>query len=289
MSFIKLSPCCLSGGILAGEPRGVLEPEGDQRKIARYRTRTRPSSRSAYDNKIERQRDKAIVLFTDPAGLSIPNPKIIADSLSDALGLEVFVPQYYPKQLPYQLFDGIMPLYPEQFADRTWYQTIFIWVVFLFRIWRFIPMLISPSSQMPLAQDALIDLRSEGYKTLGAIGYCRGAAVILHLLHQSATIDAAVLCHPSPERKTYSSLEGMPTCWQLADPGYDPFMKLDEIAFLRRELDKLGGEWEMEVHKDTVHGFASRPMMDHEPTRQAFEKAHQNAIAFFSKHLLGKE
>ncbi|WWC65973.1 uncharacterized protein I303_108595 [Kwoniella dejecticola CBS 10117] len=304
MVLIPISPCCLKGGVLTGETRGRMEPKTVDRKISRYHTFPVGGEGAVRD------KQKAVVLFTDPGGLGTPNPKIIADALAEALKLNVYVPEYFPKTLPHELIDGVAPIYPDEYANRSWLYTIWLWITTLWKIRNYLPMMLSPNTQIPLAQAALNDLKAEGYTSLGAIGYCRGAAIILHLMSIAQTnrtnsdsnssseqiqdgssiLDIGVLCHPSPERKTYGNIT-KPTSWQL--PDHDPFMTFKEIAYLRPILEKKqeeeGIDFEVVVHKDTVHGFASRPTLDHEPTKEAFENANQNAVNFFNKHFFGKE
>ena len=75
-------PDCTSGSLLPGSPKGTEENR-------------------VYLAKGSNQEDtkgKAIVIFTDIFGLSISNPKIIADTIAERTGFDVWVPD---------VFDGV--------------------------------------------------------------------------------------------------------------------------------------------------------------------------------------
>ncbi|WVF68568.1 hypothetical protein IAT40_003337 [Kwoniella sp. CBS 6097] len=290
MSFIPLSPCCLTGGRLTGQPRGIMEPAGEGvegeggqkgRKVSRYHTK--PSDDNVINDQV------AVVLYHDAFGLSIPNPKIQADAFAEHLKLHVFVPEYIPEPPPAELFEPVAPIYPDQYASRSWFTSIRMFFGVIAKVYPWIPMMLQPKKQVPLAQAALDDLVQEGYTTLGAIGYCRGGAMVEYLISNTSnsSLKCGVMCHPSPERTTYEVIE-KPTLWHLAD--HDQMFGQKEIDHLRDVFEKKktekGTEFDCVVHTDTVHGFAARPTLDHEPTKKAFEEANSSAIAFFRRHLL---
>ncbi|OCF37151.1 hypothetical protein I316_01058 [Kwoniella heveanensis BCC8398] len=252
------------------------------RRVARYHTQ--PADGVVVDDKV------AVLLYTDAFGLSMPNPKIQADAFAEHLKLHVFVPEYIPEPPPAELFEPVAPIYPEQYANRSWFTTIRMFFGVITKVYPWLPMLLMPKKQVPLAQAALEDLVQEGYTTLGAIGYCRGGAMVEYLFSNPAnntSLRCGVMCHPSPERATYEGIE-KPSLWHLAD--HDQMFGQKEIDHLKEVFDKKkvekGVEFECVVHPDTVHGFAARPTLDHEPTKKAFEEANSSAIAFFRKHLL---
>jgi len=39
------------------------------------------------------------------------------------------------------------------------------------------------------------------------------------------------------------------------------------------------------MYSETVHGFAARPNLEHEPTVKAFEAANTASVAFLKKYL----
>lgn len=76
-------PDCTSGNLLPGSPSGT-EENGVYRAKGSNQGETK---------------DKAVVVFTDIFGISIPNPKVIADAIAERTGFDVWVPD---------LFDGAL-------------------------------------------------------------------------------------------------------------------------------------------------------------------------------------
>lgn len=77
-------PCqdCASGYVLPGEPRGIF-------KDGAYLATTEQTNDGPTGEK------RALVLLTDVFGLHLKNPKILADSFSERLGCDVFVPDLF--------------------------------------------------------------------------------------------------------------------------------------------------------------------------------------------------
>lgn len=76
-------PDCISGSSLPGSPKGTEES----------------GAYFAKGSGQEEAKDKAVVVLTDIFGIATPNPKIIADTIADRTGFDVWVPD---------LFDGLL-------------------------------------------------------------------------------------------------------------------------------------------------------------------------------------
>lgn len=72
-------PDCTSGNLLPGSPKGT---EKDGAYFAKGSSQ-------------EGTKDKAIVILSDVFGLAISNPKIIADTISERTGFDVWVPDLF--------------------------------------------------------------------------------------------------------------------------------------------------------------------------------------------------
>ncbi|WVW86775.1 hypothetical protein I302_108829 [Kwoniella bestiolae CBS 10118] len=297
MSFTSFSPCCVKGSILPGTPRGVFEPPSDlglvRRKVGRYHAT--PSIQSAGEEvttkKKKRKEEVAVVMFSDIFGLQINNCKILADIYADQLDVHVFVPDYIPYPPPESAFTNVAESYPEELSNRSWIASTVEWIKVGLKVWRWIPTFLFPGKQIKLAELALNDLLKEGYTTLLLIGYCRGATIIEYLLSSSSPttrelIRCAVLSHPEPKPKLYKAID-KPTIWNI--PDHDAFFKSREVRELSRVMGKKvkddGIDFTCFVHKDTIHGFANRPALGHEPTRKAFEKVCADTVDFFKRYL----
>lgn len=77
---------CTSGNSLPGSPKGTEEN----------------GVYLAKGSGQEGTKDRAIVVLTDLFGLAIPNPKIIADTIAERTGFDVWIPD---------LFNGALPTY----------------------------------------------------------------------------------------------------------------------------------------------------------------------------------
>ena len=73
---------CFKGYILPGDPTGSM--------IGTAYYRSAPTSPSGTDTS-----KRAIILLTDIFGLAIKNPRIIADLLSEKVGVDVWVPDIF--------------------------------------------------------------------------------------------------------------------------------------------------------------------------------------------------
>ncbi|WRT69564.1 uncharacterized protein IL334_006552 [Kwoniella shivajii] len=279
MSFLSFSPCCVKGGILPGVPRGDYDTS-TLKKVGGYHVNS--SDGMIGDGKV------ALVIFADIFGLQVPNCQILADGFSDELKCHVFVPDYIPNPPPNSAFTQVAKTFPEEYANRPWYISLIEWIKTIFKAWKWIPTFLFQGNQIRLAQAAVDNLITEGYTTIMSIGYCRGATILEYLLSSSSNvIQCAVLCHPEPKPRLYNHIN-RPTIWNI--PDHDTFFKSNEVDILKRIMGKKvkdqGLEFECFVHKDTVHGFANRPTLDHEATKIAFEKVNNDAIEFFKRHLL---
>lgn len=80
---------CVSGYILPGEPKGTIQSNG-----AYFVTGSENSPSKA-----------AVVIITDVFGLSIQNPKIIADMFAEKLGCDVYVPDIFNGNIVFSTYN----------------------------------------------------------------------------------------------------------------------------------------------------------------------------------------
>lgn len=71
---------CTQGGILAGEPKGSIQPNGAYFASG-------PAEQTG--------KKKAIILLTDVFGLPLNNPKILADEFAEQVECDVWVPDIF--------------------------------------------------------------------------------------------------------------------------------------------------------------------------------------------------
>ncbi|KAK1923709.1 Alpha/Beta hydrolase protein [Papiliotrema laurentii] len=276
--------CCLDPVIIPGDPRGQVEYfDKEEKRVKWYHARPAVPA-----NHLEKK--TALVLFYDLFGFSLPNPKILADRFADDLGIDVYVPNYIPNPPHIQPFMSIADLYPHQQAlsgVTRWkrrFLTAWVYIQALPRLVRALDYWAYPT-----ARQAIEELR-ETYSNLGALGYCRGGAIVIRLLsEQTRPITCGMINHPGPINMREWETIDVPTKWHLADE--DSFIKDDQIGRLVQlaEEKKLAGiDLDFTLHPETTHGFASRPNSDHPPSKAAYEAVNADVVRFFGKHLLGK-
>ena len=77
------SDCCKKGSLLPGEPRGIMDKD-----TGAYLAKS-PTAANAGGSAV------AIVLLTDAFGLPLKNSKLIADTLSERLECDVWIPDIF--------------------------------------------------------------------------------------------------------------------------------------------------------------------------------------------------
>jgi carboxymethylenebutenolidase len=82
---MSVCPKCKEGYVLSGEPSGSILADFHGAYLA-------PGPQTAPSK-------QAVLLLTDAFGMSLPNPKIMADQLAQKLECDVWVPDYFAGKL----------------------------------------------------------------------------------------------------------------------------------------------------------------------------------------------
>lgn len=202
MPFLPIGECCLKGLVLPGEPRGTFEPISAKNPVGRYVAT--PSSGNL------KAKDKAVVLFYDAFGLQIvSSPSFCSwkeygqtDTCSptrrswlmrspiswksrslyrttsvSCMTVEFKLPiqdgcidlrvNQTASPIPVHFLDPVVPSYPNEHKDRSWFSTITGWTYGIFRALPYLPGLRGTGTR---AQQALDQLKSEGYTDFTGIG-----------------------------------------------------------------------------------------------------------------------
>ncbi|KAJ7095898.1 Alpha/Beta hydrolase protein [Mycena belliarum] len=191
---------------------------------------------------------RAIIFLTDIFGLPLKNSKILADSFAKHLGCDVWIPDLFAGALP-----SLIRNRPPVAAART-------------------------SSFVKKLQ------AEKKYERLGAIGYCFGGGVAIHLGATTDLFNSIVLAHPSPPSDAQLKAIKAPTAWACAE---------DDMAIKQPRLNEIEAFYESRKGKDDfveydikvykAHGFAARPNFAHPDVKEGFEKAFQQAVNWFNK------
>lgn len=151
-------PCCVSGRLLTGEPKGAIQVING--------TETYISNLSANPST-----SQAILFLTDACGLHA-HSRLLADTISSAGMYTVVMPDLFHGD-PHPYNDSTVDLYkwlaghPAERVD-------------------------------PVVKSTLEHIRGNlGFNRVGAVGYCFGAKYVIRWLGKSGGIDAGFVAHPS--------------------------------------------------------------------------------------------
>ncbi|KAF8632410.1 hypothetical protein AX17_004851 [Amanita inopinata Kibby_2008] len=261
-------PDCINGGTLSGDPIGTISTQNAYFSPAPNGS---PSKR-------------AVLLLTDVFGLSLKNPKIIADHLAKRLECDVWIPDYFNGN---PIFDhkALGPAGPAG-LKRTWMD----WLKFLLAVVPRIPVYLQ---NRPSVIDAYLDkfisvIREEkGYEKIGAVGYCFGGSAAIRLA-PTGYIQSVVICHPGRFSLEQAKEIKIPTAWLCAEE--DAFFKDSlrdqvEALYASRKNTNEYVSYEFVIYKGTTHGFACRPDLSYEDLKQAYEKSLEDTAVWFEKTL----
>jgi len=254
---------CTAGNWLPGSPKGTEE---DGVYLAK-------GSNQA-DTK-----DKAVVVLSDVFGLALPNPKIIADSIAERTGFDVWV---------LDLFNGNPPLAPgslDSVSPRRAGEKVGLWkqiglyLTVFAHIFGFIAA--RPSVVDPRTTEFLTKIKAErGYKSIGIVGYCFGGSICIRIAQHDA-VSSMVIAHPSQPTLTDIAAINKPVSWICAedDPMFPQKLRLEAEAHFKSRTPQV--PFEFVEYPGTVHGFAARPAREHPLAVEGQEKALEQTVKWF--------
>jgi len=92
---------------------------------------------------------------------------------------------------------------------------------------------------------------------IGAIGYCFGGAVVLHMARSGADLDAVASFHGSLASKTRAEKGAVKAAVLVCHGADDGFIKAEDIEALKTEMKDAGADFEFVSYPDAVHGFSN--------------------------------
>ncbi|KAJ7644111.1 dienelactone hydrolase endo-1-3,1,4-beta-D-glucanase [Roridomyces roridus] len=260
-------PDCFRGNALDGEPTGVMQ---DGAYFA-----AGPAGNTK----------RAIILLTDIFGLPLNNPKILADSYSQHLQCDVWVPDLFEGRPP--VTPAQLQALPQKAGEKLGFfgliKLVFAALPSLPAMYRTRPPVVAPRTAVWIKK-----LQAEKkYEKLGTIGYCFGGGIALELGSTDKDLfQSIILAHPSPPKDEQIKAIKAPTAWCCAeeDMAIKP-ARVNEIeAIYAGRKDKPDFvDYEIKVHKGTTHGFAARPRLDYPEVKEAFEQAFEQSVSWFNK------
>lgn len=263
---------CVSGFRIPGEPKGKMETiHGLNTYVA---SPSQPSSDSA---------SKAIIYFYDAFGLKLANNKIIPDQLADATGLTVYVPDVFNGGGIDESSLSVAPSTAADMKKASLFTKLRTGAAFALATPFFVKNL--PQSKIPTLKKWIDALKeSNGYTRLGGTGYCYGGKLVI-ALNATGHIDVSVANHPSMITKGDIAAIKNPILFNCAEE--DPIFseKYAKEVEQQWKQDASKPAHQFEYYPNTVHGFAARPNLGDKQVKEAFEKAFNQAVAFWKAKL----
>ncbi|KAJ6725391.1 DIENELACTONE HYDROLASE [Salix purpurea] len=199
----------------------------------------------------------AILLVSDVYGYEAPNLRKLADKIA-AAGFYAVVPDFF---------------YGDPFVSDNAERPIQVWIKDH-----------GMDKGYEDAKPVIEALNSKGVSTIGAVGFCWGAKVVVELGKSSAFIKAAVLCHPSfvtvddiKELKVPISILGAEID-QLSPPAL--LKQFEEVLASKSEVDSF-----VKVFPKVAHGWTVRYNVEDEAAVKSAEEAHGNLLEWFVKYV----
>ncbi|KAG9457428.1 hypothetical protein H6P81_001936 [Aristolochia fimbriata] len=197
----------------------------------------------------------AVLLVSDVFGCEAPNLRKLADRVA-AAGFYTVVPDFFHGD----------PFRPEKHLD--------------FQGWR---KLHAPDKASVEAKTVVAAIKSKGISSIGTVGICWGAKVIVELA-KTYEIQAAVMFHPSSvtledikEVKCHMSILGAEID-QVTPP--ELVKQFEEALSAKSEIDSF-----VKIFPAVAHGWTVRYDIDDETAVQKAEEAHGDMLDWFTKHL----
>ncbi len=93
---------------------------------------------------------------------------------------------------------------------------------------------------------------------VAAIGFCFGGTTAIELGRSGADIAGVVTFHGGLDLPTPADGKNIKAKMLILHGADDPFVKPEDIAAFRDELDKAGVDWQMIYYSDAVHAFTEK-------------------------------
>jgi dienelactone hydrolase len=205
-------------------------------------------------------KDRAILILPDIFGWELTNTRLLADHFAEEANATVYLPD---------TFNGGSVKVEDMNNGK-------------FDLGAFIATN-SKEKLGPMIEAAAQELRAK-YRKLGTVGYCFGGWSTAQIAGKGKDlVDAIVLAHPS--LLTNDLLEGISKATLFIVPETDPIFTDDLQAHAKEVLPKSGAAFEWIDYPGVAHGFATRGDRTNDIQRKALEKAKNDTVDFFNKHL----
>lgn len=108
---------------------------------------------------------------------------------------------------------------------------------------------------------------------LGAIGYCFGGGVVLHMARMGIDLEGVVSFHGSLGTETPADSGDIKAGILVCHGAEDPFVKPETIEAFKNEMDSAGADYKFISYPGAVHSFTN-------PAADSVGKAHDLPLAY---------
>jgi dienelactone hydrolase len=125
---------------------------------------------------------------------------------------------------------------------------------------------------------------------IGALGFCFGGGVTLELARSGAPVSGFVSLHGNLDTPNPKDAENIKGEVLVLHGAADPYVPMDQVAALQKELDAAKVDWQLHMYGEAVHAF-SDPYAGNNPASGAAynavaaRRAWGDTLEFLKKHV----
>jgi len=136
----------------------------------------------------------------------------------------------------------------------------------------------------PIVAKSIKYLQEQGFKKIGAVGYCFGAKYVARFMASGKGIDVGYVAHPSfVEEAELSAIQGP---FSISAAETDQIFPAEKRHKSEEILQKTGQPYQINLFSGVVHGFSVRCDLTKKQEKFAKEKAFLQAVQWFDEHLI---
>jgi len=136
----------------------------------------------------------------------------------------------------------------------------------------------------PIVEKSIKYLQEQGYKKIGAVGYCFGAKYVIRFMAKGKGIDVGYLAHPSfVEEEELAAIQG-PVSISAAET--DQIFPAEKRHKSETILVETKQPYQINLFSGVVHGFSVRCDLSKKHEKFAKEQAFLQAVQWFDEHLI---
>lgn len=136
----------------------------------------------------------------------------------------------------------------------------------------------------PIVEKSIKYLQEQGFKKIGAVGYCFGAKYVVRFMPKGKGIDVGYIAHPSfVEEDELAAISGP---LSIAAAETDQIFPAEKRHKSEEILIKTKQPYQINLYSHVSHGFSVRCDTSNKVEKFAKEKAFLQAVHWFDEHLI---